>query len=376
MAAGSFPEGGRETVAGPSVRDAGWLAPIDGLRGISILMVLTAHVYRPGWERIQGRMGVTVFFVLSGFLITRLMLREERDRGSVGLRAFYIRRAFRLFPLYYFVLGIYCVLLLVLRTRPDLRQGFSSALPYYLFYLQEIPYFTASQPSPFYQSWSLGIEEKFYLVWPILAFWLSGRSRSRLALAASAAVVLSAAHFSDHGRYLFPYASICVGCAAALLHDRAPVRELAHRYLSGVGAWMAGALLVTAQIGVALGHRPVWDLALVGYPLFVAAFMVGALESQALGRMLSGPALVELGRLSYGIYLVHLLVRNTVEAVLARLPGGLASSGVLIYAATLAGSVVVARALASWLEAPLRQLGRRIAEGRPYESPQVEVANP
>jgi peptidoglycan/LPS O-acetylase OafA/YrhL len=348
----------------------GWLAPIDGLRGVSILMVITAHVYRPGWERIEGRMGVTIFFVLSGFLITRLLLREERDRGAIDLRAFYIRRAFRLFPLYYFVLAVYCVLLLGLRSRPDLHRGFVGALPFYLFYLQEIPFFMAHQAPPFYQSWSLGIEEKFYFVWPLLAFRFVTRPIGRIGVAAVAFALLSAAHFSPPGRYVFPYASICVGCLAALVDDRPGVRERMRGLLAGPGAWVALVALVAVHGALAYGPQWLADAARVAYPLPVAAFMIASLESPAIGRFLSLGPLVELGRLSYGIYLVHLLVRNAVEGVFGHLPGGLATSGAVVYLATVASSAVVARILSAWLETPLRQLGRRIADAR---SPQAAV---
>ncbi len=340
-----------------------WLAPLDGLRGVSILMVLTAHVYRPGWGAIAGRMGVTIFFVLSGFLITRLMLREERKEGAVNLRAFYIRRAFRLFPLYYLVLFAYCVILLGVGGRPELRHGFSRALPYYTFYLQEIPFFRASEPIPFYQSWSLGIEEKFYFVWPILAFQLLRTGKARIFVAALGFLVLSAARYQPFGAYVFPYASILVGCLLALAHDSAPMRVMRAALRGAGGAALAVGFLLALQIGIAVGRSgPVGEIATLLYPLGAAAVLVAGLESPSLGRALSVGPLLELGRLSYAIYLVHLLVRNIVEGALQRFAPAYAS-GAVVYLAMLVLSVVVARALSAWVETPFRKVGRRLAGG-------------
>ena len=89
---------------------------LDGIRAIAVLLVMTVHAgahsdFLP-WEIVDGRGGVTMFFVLSGFLITTLLLREEEARGRVSLKAFYVRRVMRLAPLYYLVLGVYVVLIL------------------------------------------------------------------------------------------------------------------------------------------------------------------------------------------------------------------------------------------------------------------------
>src|SRR6187399_1084838 len=111
---------------------SGWLAPLDGLRGISILMVLTAHVYSRDWPELGGHHGVTVFFVLSGFLITRLLLQEQQRAGKINFKAFFIRRSFRLFPIYYVVLATYCILILGTGLRADGKGGFLAALPWYI----------------------------------------------------------------------------------------------------------------------------------------------------------------------------------------------------------------------------------------------------
>ena len=157
---------------------------LDGLRAISVLLVVSVHLhdFETVWKWLAGWQGVTVFFVLSGYLITTLSLREERAaRGAafVAGRAFYARRSLRIFPLYYLTLAAYCGLIFGLGLNPEKRFLLSGAMPYYLLYFQEVPFFYGLTGEsgivqhaniPFYQSWSLGIEEKFYLVWPVLAF--------------------------------------------------------------------------------------------------------------------------------------------------------------------------------------------------------------
>jgi peptidoglycan/LPS O-acetylase OafA/YrhL len=347
---------------------SGWLPQLDGLRGLSILMVLTAHVYAPGWHELQGGYGVTVFFVLSGFLITQLLCREERDTGAISLSSFYVRRAFRLFPIYYLILAVYCVLIFVLHLRPDGRAGFADALPWYLVYLQDFPYFRDRSLTgghiavPFYQTWSLGIEEKFYLLWPIVAFRLLRVPRGRIYLAAAAAILFSSARFFWAGRFIFPYAAICWGCFAALLFELPKVRESLARIFS---SWQAPVILLSwplVHVAVAWSSLPtsvqLW--AELGYPLAIACVIFASLSFTPLVRALSWKPLTVLGRYSYSIYLVHLLVRQGVDQALQKLNIS-RGSGFLVYLFMLLISTLVAAILYYTVESPCRDLGRRLS---------------
>ena len=115
----------------------------------------------------------------------------ERDCAVLVeiLGAFYLRRTFRILPMYYLTLAIYCVLILVLHADPARHDKFVRALPYYLTYLQEWPHLVLKDV-PFELSWSLGIEEKFYLVWPVLGFLLL---RKRFGLRVGTALTLAVA---------------------------------------------------------------------------------------------------------------------------------------------------------------------------------------
>ena len=352
---------------------SGWLAQLDGIRGISILMVLTQHVHAPGWARWQGRYGVRVFFVLSGFLITRLLLREEHEAGRISLSSFYIRRTFRLFPIYYIVLAVYCILILGFGVHADGREGFAGALPYYITYTQEIPFFRESSNNPiampFGHSWSLGIEEKFYLVWPVLAFWALRNQNARIGLAATAFLFFSMARFVSHGQFIYPYAAISCGCLVALMAERAGVKN---RFDYWVSSWRAPvAFLAWPFLHAAVAYEPlplaVRLVAELAYPFSIAFVILASLGSGWLGRVFSLTPLVVLGRYSYCIYLIHLMVRQAVERVLLKMGIGV-GNGLLVFVLMVLLSMAGASVLYYAIESPFREMGRAIARSRSRKS--------
>lgn len=331
-------------------------------------MVLAAHVYAPGWHELQGGYGVTVFFVLSGFLITQLLLREEHDIGQISLLSFYVRRAFRLFPIYYLILAIYCVLIFLFGLRPDGRAGFVDALPWYLIYMQDLPYFRDRThsggpiPVPFFQTWSLGIEEKFYLVWPVMAFGVLRDHKSRVALAAGAVLLFSAARFVPQGRYVYPYAAISWGCLFALLYDTAGIRD---RLTGWTSSWRAPAVLlswpllhvVSAWSPLPAAARLIAELA---YPISIACVILASLHSAWLARVFSLTPLAVLGRYSYCIYLIHTIARQAVNQLLHRMGIGV-GNGLLVFLLMLALSTAGAGILYYTVESKFRDMGRRIS---------------
>ena len=151
-----------------------YFAALDGLRAISVFLVISYHVrIRAHWlAHIPGQLGVEIFFVLSGYLITTLLIREQQIAGRIDLSAFYTRRFFRIVPVYLVVLGVY---LIICHHDPSKWAQLSAALPYYFTFTNEWLPFGA----PFGFSWTLGIEEKFYLIWPLFYFVIL-RARGRL----------------------------------------------------------------------------------------------------------------------------------------------------------------------------------------------------
>lgn len=295
-----------------------YFAELDGLRAISILLVISFHLRDQRWLWLAGDNGVTIFFVISGFLITPLAIREERKTGRLDLKSFLLRRAFRLLPIYYVVLGAYAVAILTL--QPAKAPGLLHALPYLAFYFQEYPHY-AGWTYPLYQTWSLGIEEKFYLLWPLLAFRVA-LPFSRLRLTLSACALFGICALSPIGLLVFPYFHILVGCALAFLSHEPVWFERLRKLTSGhrCWVWIAGFLLVH------LTGDQMPSLSL-GYPVLIGMVIASSvIEERGILRWLSSSALAYLGTLSYGIYLVHLAGISAAERLFSSSPDSLARS--------------------------------------------------
>jgi peptidoglycan/LPS O-acetylase OafA/YrhL len=360
---------------------------LDGLRALCVLLVINLHMAEGPlyWHWLAGWRGVTVFFVLSGYLITTLALREEARRGRVHLTAFYVRRSLRIFPLYYLTLAAYCLLILGLGAKRDVGPALGEALPAYLLYLQEVPTFAAKEAGlkvpPFSHSWSLGIEEKFYLVWPLLAFVLwrarAGRRRAgTVGLLAALAVlppVLGLFGWGLAARWLGCFFPITVGCLLAeLLHDPRWYARL---------QWLNRHLLLVLLVLLVCHFATPWlgppheaDALVAPYSLAAAALLACLLTGGGrLRRALSWGPLVAVGRLSYGMYLIHYICMYGFYAVAPSAWGHL-DRAVIYFVIVSALTVAAAWLLAEAVERPCVELGRRWSRwlterAAPAESP-------
>jgi peptidoglycan/LPS O-acetylase OafA/YrhL len=318
-------------------RLSGHLPALDGLRGLAILPVLFAHFMRlqptNPFERqlsrvaATGWLGVDLFFVLSGFLITGILL--EAKGGQRFFRNFYLRRAFRIFPLYYGSLLLVFVglphlhLLGAERTRDLLHsQG------WYWSYLANVRIVLAGSWNTSFELehfWSLAVEEQFYLVWPLVVWLLS---RERLKTVCLGAVLVS---------FVLRMTLRGLGQPGVVSYVLTP----AHLDPLAAGAWLAlvasepGGLewlragirpvLVVGSVGVtvivATAQGPVvgsLGMLTIGYPLLAltcAALLAGALTAPAgslFGRLWRSRVLGFFGRLSYGLYVLHPLLMGLV----------------------------------------------------------------
>jgi peptidoglycan/LPS O-acetylase OafA/YrhL len=351
---------------------------LDGLRAVAALLVVFHHARTHRlWGTLEGWNGVTLFFVLSGFLITTLALREEDDHGALRWRAFVVRRGFRILPIYFASLALYALVMYSVGFGGNHRSVFTHALPWYLSPFPEVPFFTKTH-IVFSLAWSLGIEEKFYLLWPLLAFVLLRRhARGRIGLALILALVAQLPiAFSSGGRALAPYSAILVGCVLAFaLHHRHAFRFVS-RLGSVAGLVVALSLLVTMQ---ALTH--VFDVTAAGFrvsspyyylPYSVAAALVVAslaLQARGSGVFRSRP-LRFVGRVSYPLYLTHPIALGFAATAIA--PGGVVTE--LAYLAVgLTLSLALAYGLHRVVEQPLIAVGKRgaarISARRPATAP-------
>ena len=373
-----------KTLTYDDYRESRYFRPLDGLRAVSVLLVLAYHVNTAAFGWLSGALGVAIFFVISGFLITTLALREEERSGAVSLKAFYVRRACRIFPLYYVVLAIYVAAVVGLNWSND-RSLMVKSLPYYLFYANDFSPYLHQVGAPFTLSWSLGVEEKFYFVWPLLAFVLLWRWK-QLRLVVPTVLILLPFVTHDSADHVLPYSQIAVGCLLALgLNNRrsfGPLSVIARRW------WLVLAAFVAVH---ALMHPyGATDLRILYAPM--VALMVASLliVASPWSRLLATRGFVFVGERAYGFYLVQMLCLVACRQVLQHLdpglawnsrgeptgPGALAASLVLLLLATVA-TLAFSDVLHRVVERPLISLGRgwskQIAGSAPVAPPRMET---
>lgn len=363
---------------------------LDGLRAIAVALVLIGHGGIPGVS--GGFIGVDVFFVLSGFLITSLLLDELGRTGRIELAGFWIRRARRLLPaLVLMVLTVAAARqLLPDRSLTGLRDDAIAAFLWmanWRFVAQKTDYFTqGAPPSPLQHTWSLGVEEQYYFIWPLLliavALSLAARARRRLTRAtvggvrfatfliatvgalASAAVAIVMASDVTRDRIYFGTdtraQALLVGAAAAalLVRDwpsmnrgwcmiRTRWGRRAARMLPLVG--LAGLAAATHYASGASGEFRHGLLIGVAIAAVIVIAPVALEQRGIIARALAVPPLVWLGTISYGVYLWHwpiFLALNGERTGWAGPP---------LFAARAAATVVLAAASYWVLEQPIRR---------------------
>jgi peptidoglycan/LPS O-acetylase OafA/YrhL len=297
----------------------GHRASLDGLRGISILAVMAFH---SGAQVIKGgHLGVDMFFVLSGFLITMLLLEEWRDTGAISLKHFYLRRALRLLPALVTVL-ITCGVFAGALWPSDPSTIVPRGILYTLFYSSN--WYQAFNGmgtlGPLSHTWSLSIEEQFYIIWPPLIAVLLRLKCKRsyigaLLFLSIIAVVLNRARLW-HGEETFSrsYAGldthtdgILIGCLVAFLAASSLLPTIRPRASYPL---TVTALLILAAMGLGSSNHSAF-LFFGGFTIFavaVAVLIILLLTSAPtwLKPVFETPALVWVGRLSYGLYLWHI----------------------------------------------------------------------
>lgn len=278
---------------------------LDGLRGVAILLVMADHS-GIGIASGAGHQGVTVFFVLSGFLITTLLLEEHALLGQVSLRRFYWRRALRLLPALVALLGVAAVILGLAGRTGEIAGDMIPAL----FYFMNWTTAAGNNPGLLSHLWSLSIEEQFYLVWPVVLIGLLAVSRGRMAWVAGLLIgVILVAVLLRVVLWVGPAANyrvtvgtdtrmdaLAIGCLVALAFATRPIT---------VPPWAMAVL--AASIPTTLWLTNDESMAKVGLAItaVAAAGLVAGAATGAGGRVLASRPLMYLGIISYGLYLWH-----------------------------------------------------------------------
>jgi peptidoglycan/LPS O-acetylase OafA/YrhL len=356
---------------------------LDGLRFYAFLGVFVCHTlpvedkFYSGlgmpwpwlWGSVirSGSAGVDLFFVLSAFLITSLLLRERQQTGGISLRQFYIRRILRIWPLYFLVvtLGI-----LFAHTMPNLWY-YTQSLPWYyiagyLLFLSNWVYAIFGAPQSICAPlWTVAIEEQFYLIWPVVARMLTRRGMMiagiitfLFATASQIAIVLSGLR---GGLTYFGSASRCdslaLGIILALCVDRLPRLTRSLRLLlvavGLIGLPFSSWFTITNQscspaIRVALGRLII--------SLASAAILYGCMYSN--NKLLTSGWIVRLGKVSYGLYALHF---TGLLIVLSLLHPGHGFNLLVAKALGFVMTVFLAFLSYRWVESPFLRLKSRYA---------------
>ena len=323
----------------------GHIKPLDGLRGIAILLVMLFHFAWP--EKAQGLLtklyvfivalgwvGVDLFFVLSGFLITGILLDSKSGPGY--FRNFYARRVLRIFPLYYAVLLITLVILprIVAYDTPELKRLLAGQGWLWLYStnisvaVEHGNWIATAGWLRMGALWSLAVEEHFYLVWPVIIFFLSRRAllRTSIAIIVLVPILRTLAVFGGvapdtvYCLTIFRIDALAMGgFLAALVRDRELFSQVRAR--APLAGWLALGVLV------AIGARHRWldrmgvSVQTVGYSAIAVAF--GALllvavtspPDSLLHRVLAHRTLVFFGKYSYGAYIVHFVLGTLFDRI-------------------------------------------------------------
>ena len=299
------------TSAGEAIRDSrGRIPGLDGLRALSILIVLCAHAVNtpgaPAWLGVPvfADLGVRTFFVISGFLITTLLVTEHRKRGTISLRDFYLRRAFRIFPAFYAYLAV-MALLCALGWIDIPRRDFTFAATYTMNFHADRTWWLG-------HLWSLAVEEQFYLIWPLVMCVLRPERALGVALAAIVAapflrvvafVAWPAVRPLTDQAFPFVFDALATGCALALGRDWLERRLVYVRLLDSPVFWLVPLTCLAALAVPRTGFNLTAGITLGNLGIALAIHRCVRHPTLAVGRVLSARPLVFIGALSYSLYL-------------------------------------------------------------------------
>ncbi|WP_309127643.1 acyltransferase [Microbacterium sp.] len=359
---------GTSAMVAPAVRASdrdGYVPALDGIRAIAVLAVYLLHLagaYFPG-----GAVGVDLFFVLSAFLITGLLMAEFERTGRVRFGDFYLRRAFRLLPA--------LLLWLVLASFTAVMAGEGEKVAWSaagaLFYFNDFQQaWTDRVAAAFNQSWSLSVEEQFYFVWPpLLVLVLLRRSLRVQRWFLHVSVIVAVAVAFTPQNYFLPTGHLLplvIGCWAADQH--------AHGRTSWIAAvtrqpWIGAVALTVFAVATLVVYRPLGDVMFVTVAFATAALILNITGDRAnlVSRALGSAVPRWVGARSYGIYLYGLTLMHLVPLLIVGIE--------LRFAAPIdiALTILVVALSYRFVESPVRRWGRQWLRDRVQAKPSSAV---
>jgi len=350
---------------------------LDGLRFYAFLGVFICHslpfeasfyhgLHLPLpwlWGAIvkSGAAGVDLFFALSAFLITSLLLKEKRETGGISLKFFYLRRILRIWPLYFAVIAL-GILLSHTMAKQSLPWYYVAG---YLLFVGNWVHAVFGRPESIaFPLWTVSIEEQFYLIWPAMVKVLDRRGMiiSGITLFVFATVCrIGFVLAGISGGYIYYGStarcdSIALGILLALFVDRLPKITTGTRFLlvaGGLAGWIAASAWLTDQPGP-ISMREVPGRLIIS--VAAGAMLFGCLHSRS--KLLTGSWIVQLGKVSYGLYLLHLTGLLLAKSFIHPISG---TAQLATKAVGFALTVALAFASYRWIESPFLRLKDRFA---------------
>lgn len=270
---------------------------MDGLRAISIALVVAGHLGKNGhapliFKSYLTDLGVDFFFIISGYLITTILLEEWRQHSTINLREFYLRRAYRIFPAAF----VFMFIAIAIYWRQMHWYNVAAAFLY-------VANFDASRPWIFGQLWSLGVEEQFYLIWPsVLRKWYQHRTTILIGVSILAPLIQALLYFvkvpgGNFGAWPGVATTLAAGCLLAILAPRIPK----------IGkSWAFAMLVATFLISFFDANTPPKTLVLLFLLQPLKHFCMAGLVWHVVQnpyRVLNCLPAIWLGRISYSLYL-------------------------------------------------------------------------
>lgn len=339
---------------------------IEGLRGVAVALALLFHLNVPGTR--LGFLGVDIFFVISGYLITQILLRDL-EQGDYSLIEFYRRRAVRILPALLVMLVLVCIagslILLPTEIRPlGISAAAAAGFVSNLFFWRNVGYFNLSEIMPLLHTWSLGVEEQFYLLYP-LALYAGWRWARRWLVPLLWAATLGSLAFSwllvldrpDAAFYLLPSRGWELGLGALAAAGGLP--RIRQNWL-GAALAAAGVVLILALPWVHAAMRPFVTMPAPGaLPACLGAVLLLTYGAQGpSATLLSLAPLRWLGRISYSLYLWHFPLIALYQMAYGQ-PSGVLVPGMIAAASVIAGALSYAL-----VETPFRRRFRHDGDPR------------
>lgn len=343
---------------------------LDGIRCGSIVAVIFHH--GPGGLELgnltlRGFLGVDMFFVLSGFLIVTLLLRERERRGSFSLRAFYMRRTLRIMPLYYGVVLLYALLFGVLRTDGLNGRNLGHDLPYLLTYTANwVPIYGMLGVA-----WSLAAEEQFYLLWPPMQKAVRS-ARGAVVLLVGLILLSQLITFGVLDGFLSAafgwapnepgmlrqttFTPILMGVLIAYGMHHARTYEVLAKLLGR--PWMSALWLALLVLCCQLLPDPLMPWSRLAVQLIMGALLIACVtqEDHVLAKPLRNPVVARIGMLCYGLYLWHMFALDGVDRLIDK-----GMPKVLQFPALMFVSWVIAELSYRFYEQPFLKLKHRFS---------------